>query len=161
MGLCLASTLVLAACGGSPAAPPSPPAAIGQAVTSGDAQVMITKVTTRGSVGIQYAMEKASDGAVLVVVEYTIKNNGAKPLSAFLMPRVTLADPQGVEYEADIAKTGSYAMENDDLNAKVMSDLNPGISTRGAEVFEVAAAQYDPATWVIRVGGKDSLVKLQ
>jgi hypothetical protein len=125
---------------------------LGQPVQVGDAAVTIKKVETRKRVGIEYAYENASEGGVLVVVHFALKNTGAKPLAAYKQPDVKLVDGAGTEYGWDVAKTGSYSMERGDLNRKLVSDLNPGITVQDAKVFEVSAEQFDPKTWKAIVG---------
>lgn len=98
---------------------------MGQPVEAGKTQVVVTAMEQRDKVGIQYAEERASDGATLVVVKFNVKNTGDKPVSMFEQPTVTLVDDKGVEYSADIAKTSAFTMEGA-VNTKVMSDLNPG-----------------------------------
>ena len=133
---------------------------VGDSVELPGAAVQITSIKTRDTVGGEYMRETASDGGVLVVVTYSLTNTGSKPLQAFMQPDIKLVDAAGVAYDPDIAKTGAYATEAN-LNTKIMSDLNPGVSTRGAEVFEVGKTRYDPTTWRVMVDDKKHLVKIQ
>jgi hypothetical protein len=127
---------------------------LGQAMNVGDAALTVEKVETRKRVGIEYGYENASEGGVLVVVHTAIKNTGSKPLAAYRVPQIKLIDPAGTEYKFDVAKSASYSMERGDLNAKVWSDLNPGITVRDAKVFEVSAEQFNPDTWTVGIGNE-------
>lgn len=133
---------------------------IGDKISTKGATVRITSVKTAQAVGNEYLRETASEGGVLVVVDFTLTNDGEKPLNAYERPDIKLMDPSGTEYGPDAGKSGIYATTKD-LNAKVFSDLNPGITTKSAEVFEIGASKYDPATWRVMVGDKDHLVKIQ
>lgn len=161
----LAATLALGACGPAGEAAPSTQApaekvSLGQPIETGKTQVVVTAMEQRDVVGIQYAEERASDGATLVVIKFNVKNTGDKPVSMFEQPTLTLLDDKGVEYSSDIAKTSAFTMEGD-VNTKVMSDLNPGITTQGVEVFEVAKDRFNPATWTAKVSGSKAAVALQ
>ena len=137
------------------------PTPLGVAVQVGDAQTKIEHVETRQQVGIQYALESASEGGVLVVVQSATTNIGSKPLKAYRIPRVILIDPQGVEYSPDAGKTGSYRLERRDLDTKLWSDLNPGITVRDAEVFEIAADKFDLSTWHVSIKGTNRMISMQ
>ena len=52
--------------------------------------------------------------------------------------------------EADLDASSSYASSSN-FDEKVVSDLNPGITVDGAEVFEVSKELFDVATWSARV----------
>lgn len=171
----LVGSVILFGVGGSmlPPAPPSAPkvakpsdaakpdfTALGQPIQVGDAALTVEKVDTRSRVGIEYAYENASEGGVLVVIHTKIKNTGSKPLKAFSIPRIKLTDPAGTEYDWDVAKTSAYQMQDGDIDRKVWSDLNPGITVRDAVVFEVSAEQFNPETWRAVVNGKTG-VKLK
>ncbi len=135
-------------------AAPSKPSAtpIGQPVTARGVEVTVESVSLRQSVGSEYLTERASEGGVLVIVRTKVKNVGDRPVSAFSIPKIELMDAAGVTYSSDVGKTTAYEMASDN-DAKGWSDLNPGITVRDAEVFEVAADRFDPETWVITVGG--------
>lgn len=133
--------------------------AIGTPVKSREAEITVTKIEQRNQVGNDFLAEKASEGGTLIVVDFTVKNVGDRPLS-FYSPKIALIDASGMEYSSDIAKSAAYATEGD-YDSKLFSDLNPGITTRGSTVFEVAADRYDPATWAITIDGKKNKVRIQ
>ena len=102
------------------------------------------------SVGDDIFQTKANQGAIFVAVQYMYKNVSSKPVSSFSLPKIRLVDGNGTEYEADIDASSSYATVLH-LDEKILSDLNPGISSRGAEVFEVSKELFNPSTWRIKV----------
>ncbi|MGZ8370606.1 MAG: DUF4352 domain-containing protein, partial [Caulobacteraceae bacterium] len=81
---------------------------MGAPLKTGDLELTVTGVETRDRVGIPYAYEEASEGAVLVVVKTKLKNTGTKPVQAFETPTMSLVDSAGTTYSADIAKTTAY-----------------------------------------------------
>jgi hypothetical protein len=126
---------------------------VGDAVPARDVEIRVTKVEQRTAVGSEYARETAAEGGVLVVVRYSIKNTSDRPAKAYAAPELTLLDPQGVEYKPDAGKSGAYASELN-LDQKLFSDLNPGITVKGATVFEVGKETFDLATWKLAAGGR-------
>lgn len=147
------SILGLTACGGSStsttAAAPAKVYAIGEPILTDKYELIVTKVEEKAQVGIPYAMEKASEGGVIVGVQYSIKNVSAKPMNSFEQPTLKLIDGAGTEYDSDAAKTGSYNMQVDP-NQKIISDLNPGIKVKGATAFEVSKELFKKDTWTLK-----------
>lgn len=139
--------LTVAACSsGDEAAAPPPVHYVGEAFPADNIEIRVTDVEERQRVGGEYFGEQAAEGGVLVTVRYTIKNTSPKPVSAFSAPKLVLIDPAGTKYEADAGKTVAYSTELD-LDQKAFSDLNPGITVKGATVFEVSSESFDRATW--------------
>jgi hypothetical protein len=153
IALGFAAALLLSACSApdpQPTAAAPPSFHIGQPVSPGGAEITVLGVELRNSVGGPFGTEEASEGGVLLAVRYSIKNISAKPLSAFSQPRLVLIDPNGTTYKPDIAKSASYATEVEP-NQKLFSDLNPGITVHGADVFEVGKDLFNLATWSLAV----------
>jgi len=125
---------------------------IGSPIDLGDITATVTSVRNAARFGNEYLPVEASDGGTLVAVTYSVKNTSAKPVKSYMMPKLKLIDPSGVEYNADIGKTGQY-MAGKQMEMKIISDLNPGITTKDAQVFEVSSEQYDPATWAVSIDG--------
>lgn len=159
----LALVVALAGCGGGETsssgsgqagkAPAAPAYAIGQAVPAENAELTVTSVKARPSVGADFMKEEAAEGGVLVVVDYKIKNTTSKPMKFYDRPKVALVDGAGQKYGTDAGKSGAYASQHK-FDTKMLSDLNPGITVRGADVFEVSKEAYDPKTWQVLVDGK-------
>lgn len=128
-------------------------AAIGQPTAIGDAVITIVSVETTDAVGSQYVRERASQGATYVVVNYTLRNNGNRPLSIFEAPDMDLVDGAGVRYDEDAGATSAYIVANDEeIDANALSNLNPGVTTRDADVYEIATDRFNRATWQLAVG---------
>ena len=83
-----------------------------------------------------------------IAVRWSYKNTSSKPIGAFNHPRIKLKAPDGTLYEPDLGASSFYASEAG-TNAKVFSDLNPGIEVMDADVFEVSDQLFDPATWQV------------
>lgn len=155
------AAVTLASCGPVEPAVALPPSAIGAAVAAGDIEYTITSVETAESVSNNpYISGRAAEGGVLVVVKYSVKNAGTKPMEFYDKAKMHLVDPAGIEYSSDSELTTTYQMQAD-LSDKMFADLNPGITTRGADVYEVAASAFDPATWQIKIAGAATNVALQ
>lgn len=137
------------------AAAPANPASVdrvGSRVVLGDITATITKVRNADRFANTYTSVEASEGGTLVAVTYSVTNTSARPVKSYMMPQLKLVDPAGVKYNADIGKTASFlAATNTDL--KMVSDLNPGITTKDVQVFEVSKQQYDPAAWRVLIDG--------
>ncbi len=112
--------------------------------------VAVTSVTTSNSVGGLYMRQNVSDGGVYVIAKYKIMNLGTEPMPAGKHFFLLLVDGKGTEYKPDVGAT-IYAATVANNNNKVLSELNPGLSVTDTEVFEVAKAQYTPATWGLLV----------
>ena len=130
---------------------------IGDSFVSGDLEAKVSSVETRDRVGGEFFNKVVSDGGTYLVVRWEYKNISNQPVGAFDKDSLKLLDPQGNEYNPDIDATSSFATE-ENLNEKIFSDLNPGISVKGAEVFEVAKDKLSD-DWKIKVG--NTLVSLK
>jgi hypothetical protein len=129
----------------------------GDTVTTSQVELLVESVAAAPRVGGQFMSATAPEGSTYVVVRYTIKNISAKPLGMFDKPSVHLVDPAGVEYDEDLGGTAAYATSTD-LDEKVLSDLNPGIRTRGAAVFNVATDRFKPETWSVVIKADQRVV---
>ncbi len=134
---------------------------VSEAIASKNMEMTVTAVTEKTTVGGQYFSEKPSEGGTLVVVEWQYKNTSSEPVGTFSQPSIKLVDSSGVEYSADAGKTGAYATEVK-LDRKILSDLNPGIQVKDAQVFEVSKEAYGKGGWsvVVKADGKNYKVQL-
>jgi hypothetical protein len=124
--------------------------------------VTVTDVTQKASVGSQYLNEKASEGAILVAIQWQYKNTSDKPVKSYSKPDMKLIDTNGTEYSLDIGKTSYYATEVK-LDTKVWSDLNPDITVKDAAVFEVSKEAFTKGGWqaVVKLDGQKYKVSLE
>jgi hypothetical protein len=124
-------------------------------------EVTVTDVTQKTSVGSQYLNEKASEGAILIAIQWQYKNTSDKPVKSYSKPEMKLIDSNNTEYNSDLGKTSYYATEAK-LDSKVWSDLNPGITVKDAAVFEISKEAYAKGGWVaiVKLDGKNYKITL-
>lgn len=108
--------------------------------------IVVPKVAAKKSVGDEMFGQEAPDGATYVVVRYQYKNKTSKPINAFRAPQVYLLSPDNEKYDPDLGASSVYATEVN-LNEKVLSDINPGITIKAASVFEVSKEQLSRSGW--------------
>jgi len=123
---------------------------VGESFTVDKLEITVTKVEKRSS--IVDALD-ASEGATFVAVAYKYKNISDSAISGFSSGvDIKLVSPDGNEYAPDLAASTGYAMEIGG-NEKVVSDLNPGITVKGGDVFEVAKDKLKANGWKLNVEG--------
>jgi hypothetical protein len=151
---------VLSGCGDSePAAAPEP-ASIGETITTDKVEIIITSGETKKVVGSEFLPSKPADGGIYYAVQWQYKNISDKPIESFKVPRLKLVDGNNTEYESDIGASASYATELK-LSAKILSDINPGITIKDAHVFEVSEELFNTEDWKLLVDSdEDIYVKL-
>lgn len=134
---------------------------VNEPISTKNAEVTITSAEEVKSVGGQYINEKPSEGATLLAVQWKYKNTSDKPLKSYSAPTIKLLDSSGTEYNSDLGKSSSYAVEIK-LDRKVFSDLNPGITVKDAQVFEIGKDAYAKGGWKLEVkaDGQTYLVAL-
>lgn len=124
---------------------------VNQTVSSKNMELTVTQVEERDEVGGQYFKEEASEGGTLVAVQWQYKNTSEKPIGMlFSGPSIKLVDANGVEYDNDTGKSSAFATEVD-LDAKILSDLNPGITVKDADVFEISKEAFAKGGWFVQV----------
>jgi hypothetical protein len=132
---------------------------VGEAVPADKVEITVTKFEEKDQVGNEFVNKSVSEGGTFVAIQYKIKNTSKKPVGMFDYPSVRLVDGEGTEYDSDIDASSNYALETNVDNAKIASDLNPGITVTDTKVFEVSKESFDGGTWFIKVG--DEKVKLK
>ncbi len=133
------------------------PIYIGDSFRENDIEAKVISVEKREYVGAEGFVKEVSKGGVFVVVQWEYKNVSDQPISAFDATSITLLDANDNEYKPDIAASASFTTESN-TNEKILSDLNPGLSVNGAEVFEVAKDKFSDS-WKLRIG--DSIVNFK
>lgn len=109
-------------------------------------EFVINSAKERSVVGSQYFEKKPSQGGTFITVQYQYKNITDKPIGSFSTPTIKLVDKNGTEYSADIGASGNFATELN-LDSKIISDLNPGITVNDAAIFEVSKELYANQGW--------------
>lgn len=84
--------------------------------------------------------KKVPEGAVYVVVGFEYKNISKQPISSWDLPTVQLMDKNDAVYSPDADANWYFDGYSDE---KIVSDMNPGIKTKGTEIFEVARDVLD------------------
>jgi hypothetical protein len=123
---------------------------VGDVIKTDKFEITITKIEEKPKVGGEFINSEPSDGGTYVVVDWQYKNITDKPIGSFSMPSVNLLDKNSTKYDADIGATSSYATETK-LDTKILSDLNPGITVKDAEVFEVSKELYTAGGWRLKI----------
>ena len=129
---------------------------IGDVITTDKFEIKVNSVETRKSVGGEYFSQTPSDGGVYVVVSYEVKNISDEPISAFLCPSVKLEDSGKITYDSDIGASSYYATEAN-LDTKIVSDLNPGITVKDAEVFEISEESYNAGGFSVYIDAGEKI----
>lgn len=130
---------------------------VGQMVKTDKFEITLTKLLEKSSVGGEYFAQKASEGATFVIVEFKYKNISGKPISSFSLPHnLKLVGSDGIKYESDTGASGTYATETNN-NAKIMSDLNPGITSNNSMVFEISKDSWKQPGWSLLIDADDDV----
>ena len=148
------------ACGGSDSGDKASTASItgkvGQTLKTDEFEITVTSVSSSKSVGGEYFGEKASEGAVFVIVNFKSKNITNSPISSSDLPEAKLIDPNDIVYEEASGATISYQTDKN-INTKVLSDLNPGVTEKNASVFEVSSENWKKAGWRVRIDADEKV----
>lgn len=159
--IALGLTLGVAACdsgNGTPAAEavkkevaaPAPVVALGQTGGTDGVELTVTDVSMPTQVGSADTGAKAGPGETFVVVSYTMKNVGPKPLPYGERPKLALIDAQGNSYALDDSASFMASFLMDDASG-MTSDLNPNVSAKTKMAWKVDKAAFDKATWKVRL----------
>lgn len=131
---------------------------VGEVVKTKNFEIKVTFVKDRRSVGGRYLNQKASQGATFVTIVYEYKNISGKPLSSYKLPKSPkLISPDGVKYDKDSQATIYYSTQIK-IDEKVLSDLNPGITSKGAAAFEVAIDSWKQKGWRLKLDADDDIL---
>jgi hypothetical protein len=132
---------------------------VGETMVYPRIELIIVSVNHKKSVGGEFLNEVASEGAILITVDYKYKNTSPEPIRSFSKPRIKLIDNKGVEYNPDIGKSSVYAVEKN-IDSKVISDLNPGITVNDVEVFEIGEKQFVEDKWTLLVSSDNETYRV-
>jgi hypothetical protein len=124
------------------------------------AEVTVTKFEEKSVIGDpNFLGKEASEGAVLVGVQYKLKNASDEPMGMFDQPTISLVDEKGTEYDSDIDASAAYATETGIDNSKILSDLNPGITVTGTTVYEISKESFGQGKWYIQIDDQKVQIK--
>jgi len=118
----------------------------------------LTKVDEMKTIGDpSFLGKEAADGAILVGVQYTVKNATNEPISGST-PSLKLIDENGVTYKSDFDTSVQYGVEIGH-DTKVVSELSPGITVKGVDGFEIGEEYFNQGSWFVEVEGKKIQIK--
>ncbi|WP_430386486.1 hypothetical protein [Blastomonas fulva] len=147
--------LALSACGSEPGEPagqeaaPAKVYAIGEAAPFEDKELTITKVEEMTSIGGEMGA-KAEPGETFIVAFYTQKSTAKAPVDALSGSSISFIDANGNAY-ADDTMASAMAIASLDNMPMLETTLNPGVSSKSAIAWKVAKANFDKATWTLKV----------
>lgn len=114
--------------------PAAAPTKMGEKIQLGKFAYVVSKVSKARSVGNDFVNAKASDGAVFLVVDYTIENLG-KETETVLTDDFQIVDKQGRTFKASSDANSALAMSGGkDL---LLSEIQPGLKRQMRSAFEV------------------------
>lgn len=123
---------------------------MGDVIKTDKFEITVTSIEEKSQVGGEYLKKSPSQGGTYITVQYQYKNISDKPVGTFSKPSINLTDKNGTKYKADIDASSTFATEiNPD--SKIVSDLNPGITVKDAEVFEISKDLYSKGGWKLLV----------
>ena len=123
---------------------------IGQEFSTDKFLIKIREYKSTNTVGNGFLSSIPSPGRQFIIIHAAYKNISNRPISSFSLPDIYLIDNNGNRYSEDIGASSSYATEYD-TDEKILSDLNPGLQSEKASVFEVSSELFDESSWKILV----------
>jgi len=134
---------------------------VNDTINANNLEFIVTSAQEEKQVGSQYFESKPSEGGTYVTVQWKYENVSDEPISSFSQPRINLIDSNNIKYDADMGASANYATELK-LDRKILSDLNPDISVRDAQVFEVSKEGYSKGGWsvIIKADNKEYKVNV-
>jgi len=134
---------------------------IGDSIKTEKFEVKVSSATTGTIVGGEYMKEKAAEGAIFVIVNFSYKNITKEPIGSFSVPNMKIIDPNGTKYDETSGATSYYQAEIE-INKKAFSDINPGITQKDATVFEVSKELWKSNGWKLIIDAdKDIEVQIK
>lgn len=119
---------------------------VGDVIKTDKFEITVTDIQEKTKVGGEFFEASPSEGGVYVTVQWQYKNISEEPIGSLSIPRITLLDKNKTEYSSDIDASGSFATEIK-LDRKILSDLNPGITVKDGDVFEISKESYKKGGW--------------
>ncbi|MCB1193856.1 MAG: DUF4352 domain-containing protein [Leptospiraceae bacterium] len=130
---------------------------VGEVLKTEKFEITVVSVKERNQVGGQFLKEKPAEGALFIAVTMKVKNISSKPVSSFSQPRLKLIDPSGNKYDDASAASVHFKTEIES-SGKTFSDINPGITVKLGEVFEVAKELWKKNKgWKLLIDADDNI----
>lgn len=138
----------------APASAAVPQFKLGETFQGRTFRITVASAEVIDAVGDSFMRSTPAVGGEYVAVAWTYTNISNAPVEPWKAPRLKLIDPAGHVYDADLGASGAFAAQVN-ANAKVLSNVNPGITIRDADVFEVSRTLFDASSWKLRVRSQD------
>jgi hypothetical protein len=110
-------------------------------------EIRVRRIEVRQRVGSEFFGTVAGKGANYLAVIIEVKNVSDRPVS-WLPDVAGVIDGKGIKYNRDHGASGAYATEVN-FNTKILSDLNPGVTTEQLSVFELPVSLTQSKNWVV------------
>ncbi len=135
-------------------------AEVGDMITTNKFEIIVTSVEERKKVGSGMFENNPAEGGIFIAVKWQYKNISDTPIGSFSTPYIRLLDKNNTRHSSDIGASGSFATELN-LDRKILSELNPGITVKDASIFEVSKELFDSGGWKLLVNAdKNAYVKV-
>lgn len=128
---------------------PLPLVSLGKAGSESGFEVTVKSVQQRSQIGMEGIGPATEPGETFVVVQYTVKNLGAKPVDSADLPSAELIDANEQAYAEDTQASALQAALSDGMSGT--GDLNPNVTARQTAVWKLEKKSFDPATWRLKV----------
>lgn len=132
---------------------------IGDTIQNKKYEITVSNVSEAKKVGTQYLNSEPAEGGTYVCVDFSYKNISNGPMNSWDFPSIQLVDSNGTKYSNDISASSYYATEKDP-NRKILSDLNPGITVKDNDVYEISIDSYSQGEWFLLIDN-DIKVKIK
>lgn len=132
---------------------------VNDTIKADNLEFTVISAQEKKQVGSQYFKSNPSEGGTYVAVQWKYKNISDKPIGTFSHPRINLVDSAGTSYDSDIDASSYYATTLN-LDRKILSDLNPGITVNDANVFEVSKDNFAKGGWGIIIKSDNKEYKI-
>ena len=139
----------------SPAAPPQ--FHVGDTFQSPHFRITISSAKVTDAVGGGPLRDTPAAGGEFLAVAWSYTNVSSAPVEFFQAPRLALVDAGGHVYSSDVEASSAFASQIN-ADAKLLSNVNPGITIADGDVFEVGKSLFNPETWKLRVTSGDGNV---
>ena len=124
---------------------------IGTTIATGQYEITVSKITQHNSLGNEFYQEKPAEGGIFIGVIWSYKNISNEPINIFNKPSIELISPDLVRYETAVGASTALASSTEGLSEKALSDLNPGITTKTADAFEVSTELLNQSGWTVLI----------
>ena len=135
-----------------PATPPQ--FHVGETFQGPSFRITVSSAKVTDAVGDGLFRDTPAAGGEFLAVAWNYTNISKAPVESYQAPSLALVDPAGHVYSSDLEASSAFASQVN-ADAKLLSNVNPGITIADGDVFEVSKMLFDPRTWKLRVTSGD------